>query len=114
VIALVGDGSAMYTIQALWTAARYKVPVVFVIFNNTSYRILKQRLFAQRGFAAQVDTYVGMELVDPAVDYVGLSRSLGVAAERAKTVHDATDLIQKALGGGAPMLIEVTIDRNFK
>ena len=43
VIALVGDGSAMYTCQALWTAARYKVGVVFVIFNNTSYRILKQR-----------------------------------------------------------------------
>ena len=50
VIALVGDGSAMYTCQALWTAARYKVGVVFVIFNNTSYRILKQRLFAQRGW----------------------------------------------------------------
>ena len=59
VIALVGDGSAMYTCQALWTAARYKVGVVFVIFNNTSYRILKQRLFAQRGYAAQLDTYVG-------------------------------------------------------
>ena len=73
----------MYTIQALWTAARYKVGVVFVIFNNTSYRILKQRLFAQRGYAAQLDTYVGMELNDPAIDYVGLARSLGVPAERA-------------------------------
>jgi benzoylformate decarboxylase len=114
VICLSGDGSAMYTIQSLWTAARYKVGVVFVIFNNTSYRILKQRVFAQRGYAAQLDRYVGMELNDPAVDFVGLARSLGVAAERATTVHDATDLIAKALGGTSPMLIDVALAREFK
>jgi benzoylformate decarboxylase len=114
VIALIGDGSAMYTFQALWTAARYKIGVVFVIFNNTSYRILKQRLFASRGHAAQVDTYVGMELNNPAIDFVGLARSLGIAAERAKTVHDATDLIGKGLKGGTPILIEVELDREFK
>jgi benzoylformate decarboxylase len=114
VIALVGDGSAMYTCQALWTAARYKIGVVFVIFNNTSYRILKQRLFAQRGYAAQLDTYVGMELNEPAIDYVGLSRSLGVPAERANTVHDATDLIAKGLAEGHPVLIEVALAREFK
>ena len=78
VIALVGDGSAMYTCQALWTAARYKVGVVFVIFNNTSYRILKQRLFAQRGYAAQLDSYVGMELNEPAIDL----RRAGALARR--------------------------------
>ena len=114
VICLSGDGSAMYTIQSLWTAARYKIGVVFVIFNNTSYRILKQRLFAQRGYAAQLDTYVGMELNNPAIDYVGLARSLGLEAERANTVHDATDLIAKALAGGSPMLIEVPTAREFK
>jgi benzoylformate decarboxylase len=114
VIALVGDGSAMYTIQSLWTAARYKIGVVFVIFNNTSYRILKQRVFAQRGYAAQLDTYVGMELNNPAIDYVGLARSLGIPGERAKTVHDATDLIAKAVAGGGPMLIDVELAREFK
>jgi benzoylformate decarboxylase len=114
VIALIGDGSAMYTCQALWTAARYQIGVVFVIFNNTSYRILKQRLFAQRGYAAQLDTYVGMELNNPAIDFVLLARSLGVAAQRAKTVHDATDLIAKGLGGASPVLIEVELAREFK
>ncbi|HKD28781.1 MAG TPA: thiamine pyrophosphate-binding protein [Xanthobacteraceae bacterium] len=114
VVALVGDGSAMYTVQALWTAAHYRIPVVFVILNNTSYRILKQRLHGLRGHAEQVDTYVGMELLDPAIDFVGLSRSLGVAAERAKTVHDATDLIGKALKDDRAMLIDVELDRSFK
>ena len=114
VICLSGDGSAMYTIQTLWTAARYKVGVVFVIFNNTSYRILKQRVFAQRGYAAQLDTYVGMELNNPEIDYVGLAKSLGVPAQHAASLHDATDLIAKGLAGNSPMLINVAIAREFK
>jgi benzoylformate decarboxylase len=114
VVALIGDGSAMYTCQALWTAAHERIAVVFVIFNNRSYRILKQRLHAQRGLAAQVDTYVGMELVDPPIDFVALARSLGIAAERAKTLHETTDLLRKGLANGAAMLIDVELDRGFK
>jgi len=57
---------------------------------------------------------VGMELNNPAIDYVGLARALGIAADRAKTVHDATDLIAKALKDGKPMLIDVELVREFK
>ena len=113
-LALVGDGSAMYTCQALWTAAHERIAAVFVILNNSSYRILKQRLVAQRGLAAQVDRFVGMELNDPAIDYVGLARSMGVAAERATSEHDATDLIAKGLKSDAPLLIDVPVDRNYR
>jgi len=114
VVALVGDGSAMYTCQALWTAAHERIAVVFVILNNTSYRILKQRLTAQRGLAAQVDRFVGMELLDPAIDYVGLARSLGVAAERAKNLKETTDLIAQGVRSSAPLLIDVPMERNYK
>jgi benzoylformate decarboxylase len=114
VVALIGDGSAMYTIQALWTAAHYKIPVIIVILNNTSYRILKQRLHALRGHAEQVDTYVGMELIDPPIDFIGLARSLGINAERAKTVHEATDLVAKGLKSDTSLLIDVALDRHFK
>jgi benzoylformate decarboxylase len=114
VVALIGDGSAMYTIQALWTAAHYRIPVVIVILNNTSYRILKQRLHAFRGHAEQVDTYVGMELIDPPVDFIGLARSLGVQAERAKTVQEATNLVAKGLKSDTTLLIDVAMDRSFK
>ena len=93
VVALVGDGSALYTAQALWTAAHSRIPVTWVIFNNTSYRILKQRVVAMRGMAEQTDTFIGMELNDPAVDFVGMARSFGVKAERAKTVKETTDLL---------------------
>ena len=92
-VALIGDGSAMYTVQALWTAARYRLPIVWVIFNNTSYRILKQRLVMLRGLAEQADTFVGMELNDPAIDFVGLARSLGIdgAARRDREGRDRPD-----------------------
>jgi benzoylformate decarboxylase len=114
VVGLIGDGSAMYTVQGLWTAARYRIDAVCVILNNTSYRILKQRLHNMRGLAEQADSYVGMELTDPKIDFVGLARSLGIKAERAKTVHEATDLIGHALKNGGATLIDVELDRAFK
>jgi benzoylformate decarboxylase len=114
VVGLIGDGSAMYTVQGLWTAARYRIGAIFVILNNSSYRILKQRLHNMRGLAEQADSYVGMELTDPKIDFVNLSRSLGVPAERAKSVHETTDLLKQALQNGGPMLIDVELDRAFK
>jgi benzoylformate decarboxylase len=114
VVALIGDGSALYTVQALWTAARYRLPIVWVIFNNTSYRILKQRLVMLRGLAEQADNFVGMELNDPAIDFVGLARSLGIEGQRAATVKDATDLIGKALKDNKALLIDVDMERGYK
>ena len=113
VVALVGDGSAMYSIQALWTAAHYRIGVVFVILNNRSYRILKQRVNALKGHAAQSGLYVGMDLVDPTIDYVGLATSLGVKATSAATIPEALRQVREALASGAPALIDVAIERGF-
>jgi benzoylformate decarboxylase len=114
VVALVGDGSAMYTAQALWTAAHDAIPVVYVIFNNASYRILKERTKALKGFSAEDDRYVAMDLVDPAIDYVGLAKSLGVAGERVEKAAEVGPAIGRALASGAPTLIDVRIDPSFK
>jgi benzoylformate decarboxylase len=114
VVALIGDGSAMYTCQALWTAAHDNVAVIFVIINNRSYRILKQRANAMRGFAAQTDRYVGMELTEPAIDFVGLARALGVKADRAARLSDAVGLIEAALRAEAPTLIEIEVDGGYR
>ncbi len=97
VVGLIGDGSAMYTCQGLWTAAHYHIDAVFVILNNTSYRILKQRLHAMRGLAEQADSYVGMELLDPKIDFVGIGRLARHQGGRARTVHEATDLLRRRL-----------------
>jgi benzoylformate decarboxylase len=114
VVALVGDGSAMYTNQALWTAAREGLAVVYVIFNNASYRILKQRTHALKGFSFEDDHYVAMDLDRPFIDYVGLARSLGVSGERVEKVADVAGAMTRALGSGGPYLIDVKLDASFK
>jgi benzoylformate decarboxylase len=114
VVGLIGDGSAMYTCQALWTAARYRVGVTFVILNNSSYRILKQRIHAMKGFAAQADRYVAMDLEDPRVDFVRLAESLGVRAERIEKAADVGPAVGRALATPGPTLLDVQLDRSFK
>jgi benzoylformate decarboxylase len=114
VVALIGDGSAMYTIQSLWTAAHERLAVVFVILNNSSYRILKQRANAMQQFAAQRDLYVGMELDNPRIDFVSVARGMGVEAHRARTVAHVRDLLAAALRADGPTLIDVEMDRGFK
>jgi benzoylformate decarboxylase len=114
VVALIGDGSAMYTNQSLWTAAHDSIPVVYVIFNNASYRILKQRTLALKGFSAEDDRYVGMDLVNPAIDYVGLARSLGVPGELCEKTADVAPALRRGLASGGPYLLDVRIDGGFK
>ncbi len=114
VVAVIGDGSAMYSIQALWTAAHEKLPMVFVILNNRSYRILKQRLSATQGIAAQRGRYVGMELSEPTIDFTGLARSMGVAAERVETIPAFIAALKKGLAGDGPLLIDAATESVFQ
>jgi benzoylformate decarboxylase len=114
VVALIGDGSAMYTCQALWTAARYRLGVAFVILNNASYRILKQRIHAMKGFAAQADRFIAMDLEDPRIHFVHLAESLGVRAERIEKTADVGSALGRALATPGPTLLDVELDRSFK
>jgi benzoylformate decarboxylase len=103
----------MYTCQALWTAARERLGIVFVILNNGSYRILKQRTQALRGHAAQTGIYVGMDLTDPPIDFLALARTFGVRGERAQSVEAAVEALRGGLADGGPVLIDVELDRSF-
>ena len=114
VVALIGDGSAMYTIQGLWTAARENLRMVFVIINNTSYRILKQRTNAMKGLAAQADTYVGMDLDRPRIDFVSVARGFGLTAHRAGTLAEVQAMLEAALAHDGPTLLDVAVDRSWK
>jgi benzoylformate decarboxylase len=114
VVALIGDGSMMYTIQGLWTAAREKLQVVFVVLNNYSYRILKQRTNNMKGLAAQNDAYVGMDLDNPRVDFVSLAKGFGLSAYKARTLSDVAELLEQALATDGPTLIDVEVDRSWK
>ena len=81
VLALLGEGAAMYGIQGLWTAARYRLPVTFVICNNAQYQILESPARISWGLpAARSGQFVGIDLVEPEMDFVALAKSLGVEA----------------------------------
>lgn len=105
VAALIGDGSAQYTIQALWTAAHTKTPVVFVIANNGGYRVLKDRLKLFHGN----DNAIGMDFENPAIDFAGLGRAYGLKTERVATGEAFEAAFTAALAGNEPVLIEVMV-----
>ena len=107
VVALVGDGSAMYSIQALWTAAHLKVPVTYVILNNQGYRIIKQRLKAFHGN----ETYIGMDFEEPPIDFVGMAQSMGVAAKRVSEPNAVRAALETAMANPGPNLIDISVER---
>jgi benzoylformate decarboxylase len=109
VLALIGDGSAMYGIQGLWTAAHYRIPVTFVICNNNEYKILKDCAKVLRLPAACAERFEGLDVVDPAVDYVALAQSLGVQAQKITEPDDLSDAISESLQSKAPQVIEVPV-----
>ena len=114
VVATIGDGSVMYSPQALWTAARYRLPITYVVPNNASYAILKAGMLGMGLPSAKQGRYPGMDLVDPEIDYVGLARSLGVRADRVEKPRDLPDVLSAALAHPGPALVDVSVDRGFK
>ena len=106
VVCFTGDGSAMYTIQALWTAAHHRLPVNVVLINNGGYRIIKQRLLSFHGSRE----FVGMDFTDPSVDFAGLARSLGLEAIRITHPGDLLSTLQSAFARPGTKLIEVMVE----
>ena len=111
-VCLSGDGSAMYSIQALWTAARHRLPIVFIILANREYRILKHNLdiYRRRFDVATNHPYVQMDLVDPPLGFVEMAAGMGVAGTRVSEPDALADAVKDALASGAPHLIEVAVE----
>lgn len=111
VLAILGEGAAMYGIQGLWTAARDRIPVTFVICNNAQYQILK---IGARGLhlpRARASRFLGMDLVEPEIDFVALAKSFGVDAVRVDEPDALADAVAESLAGDKPRLIDVPIQR---
>lgn len=110
VVCPVGDGAALYSPQALWTAAHEKLPVTFVVVNNCEYNVLKNFMRSQPHFtSAQENKFIAMDIVDPVVDYLALAKSMGVAACRVDRAGDIAAAIQAGITSGLPNLIEIPV-----
>jgi len=106
VCAIIGDGSAMFSIQALWTAANMKLPMTYIITNNSSYRILKQRLLSFHGN----DNFIGMDFNDPPIDFTKIASGMGVAAERITEADAVVPALRAAFANPGPNLLDIAVD----
>ena len=115
VVTIVGDGSAMMTVQALWTAANYNIHTVYLVCNNRSYRILKLNMNIHRqeilgeDIEGGLEGYVGMDFPLP-LNIAGIAQAIGVYG---KTISDPAQIgpeLTQALNSGQPAVLDVVID----
>jgi benzoylformate decarboxylase len=109
IAAVVGDGAAMYSIQGLWTAAHLGLPITYVIANNRSYRIIKERLIAFR----KTDKFTGMDIRDPDIDFVSVAKSFGLVARRVTDPQDIAPALREGFASGKPNLIDMRVADGF-
>jgi benzoylformate decarboxylase len=112
VLAISGDGSSMYSIQALWTAAHHDLSVIFVILDNREYRILKHNMdvYRQR-FGIQADRpYAHMDLTKPEISFVDIARGMGVPGARVTRPGDLPKALENAFSAGGPYLLDAVIE----
>jgi acetolactate synthase I/II/III large subunit len=113
VFALEGEGSAMYTIQSLWTMAREQLDVTVVIFNNRSYAILNIELERVGARAAGAKAKAQLDLTGPHLDFVALGNGMGVPSVRVDTGEELSGALDRAVAEPGPHLIEVLIPSVF-
>jgi benzoylformate decarboxylase len=110
VVAVVGDGSAMWSIQSLWTAARYQIPVTYVVCANASYcqvKVMKNFLMGEQAKGR----YLGMDLDNPRIDLAGMAQAMGVYSQKVEDPGQLRGALRSALESGKPALVEVIIER---
>ncbi len=108
VINLQADGSAMYSLQSLWTQAREQLPVTTIILNNSKYNILIGE-YANVGATLGATAMSMLDLGNPLLDWVSLANGMGVEAARATTLEECADLMRSSFGRPAPFLIDLVI-----
>jgi benzoylformate decarboxylase len=112
VVALVGDGSAMYSVQSFWTAAHHRIAVVYIILSNRTYRILKLNMNRYR---RTLDIpagrpYTHLDLTQPELDFVEIAHGMGVAGRRITHPDEIQPAVTEALTLGAPYVLEVVTE----
>jgi benzoylformate decarboxylase len=110
VVSLVGDGAAMYSPQALWTAANEDLPVTFIVINNREYNVLKTFMRSQpHSLSAQTGRFIGMDLTKPPIDFGALATAMGLPAKRLGRADEIADTVTEAIASCRPNLIEIAV-----
>jgi len=110
VIALIGDGSFLFSLQALWTASKYNIPVIAIIFNNSSYMAVKSALLNYDGVCAHKRKFIGCDLFPPSIEFVELAKGFNVYGEKIKSPEEIKPALKNALNLNKPVLLDVILD----
>jgi len=108
IISLQADGSAMYSLQSLWTQAREKLPVTTIILSNRKYEILINE-YANVGATPGATAMNMLDLSKPDINWCDIARGMGVEAARADTLEQCADLMRQSFSQQAPFLIELMV-----
>ncbi len=109
VVAVVGDGSAAWSIQSLWTASHYNIPVKYIVCANASYsqvKIMKMRLMGEKAKGRNL----GTSLDNPRMDFCQLAQAMGVHGEKVEQPGKLKDVLHAAFDTDKPALVEVYIE----
>jgi benzoylformate decarboxylase len=112
VICSIGDGSVMYCASGFWTQARYRIPVLTIVWNNRNYQTVRHSFYAYQGRMASSGRYPGMYLGDPDIDFVQLAASQGVGGERVEKGSQIEAALKRGMAAnrdGKPYLVEVVV-----
>ncbi|MBV9549155.1 MAG: thiamine pyrophosphate-binding protein [Alphaproteobacteria bacterium] len=110
VVSLVGDGAALYSPQALWTAAHEELPVTFVVMNNREYNILKNYMRGSaRSLAARMNRFIAMDIDHPMIDFGALAAAMGVPSVHVTRPADIAPAIAAGIASGKANLVEILI-----
>ncbi len=114
VLALIGDGSSMYTIQSLWTIVAEQLDVTTVIFNNGSYAVLNIELERVGAKKAGPKARAQLDISKPEIDFVSIAKGMGMPAERARTAEEFNAALDNAFQNPGPHLIDAIVPSEYE
>jgi benzoylformate decarboxylase len=109
IVVLVGDGSLIFGIQSLWTAAHYQIPIIILVCNNRGYQAIKAALLGYGGKAAEEKTFLGCEITQPEIDFVQISKGFGVPGLSINRLEELKPAFNQALEAQTPYLIDISL-----
>jgi benzoylformate decarboxylase len=113
VVACLGDGSCMFGIQGLWTLAKYRIPLLVVVFNNRAYMAVKNQ-FRGPEERVRVAAELGAELVGPEINFARLAECFGIFGQRVEDPDQIEPALKRALDQSGPALVDVVIGQNTR
>jgi benzoylformate decarboxylase len=113
VVACLGDGSAMFGIQGLWTLAKYRVPLLVIVFNNRAYMAVKNQ-FRGPEERIRIAAEMGAELVGPEINFARLAETFGIFGQRVEQPEAIEPALKRALEQSGPALVDVVIAQNTR